>query len=167
MVTQRKVTVRHNKHMYIAVQPAIEGEVGLLRVHCAVGAVVHRNGQRVLRGQRGGQVDPKSRVPARMTRQLLSVQGYDGRHGGALKFQPDLLAVGVFGGGKFLCIEAGTAEVIVAAVGAVSGVPCVRQGHVLRVCAGLGKLPAGMKQVGSAHIGTLLFCTVSGLLLIV
>ena len=35
MVIQRKVTVRYNKDMYIAVDAAIEGKVRFLRVHRA------------------------------------------------------------------------------------------------------------------------------------
>ena len=68
MVTQRKVTVRYNKDMYIAVQPAIEGKVRFLRVDRAVGAVVHGHSQRVLRSQRGGQVDAESGIAARVAR---------------------------------------------------------------------------------------------------
>ena len=68
VVIQRKVTVRYNKDMYIAVQPAIEGKVRFLRVDRAVGTVVHGHSQRVLRSQRGGQVDAESRIAARVAR---------------------------------------------------------------------------------------------------
>ena len=151
VVIQRKVTVRYNKDMYIAVQPAIEGKVRFLRVDRAVGAVVHRDSQRVLRSQRGGQVDAEGGIAARVARQLLVVQGDDCRHGGTLKFQPDLLIVGVCGGGKFLGIGAGPAEVIVAAVGAVGGVPCVGQGHSHRCRAGFCELPMGIEIQCAAH----------------
>ena len=151
VVTQRKVTVRYNKDMYIAVQPAIEGKVRFLRVDRAVGAVVHGHSQRVLRSQRGGQVDAEGGIAARVARQLLVVQGDDCRHGGTLKFQPDLLIVGVCGGGKFLGIGAGPAEVIVAAVGAVGGVPCVGQGHSHRCRAGFCELPMGIEIQCAAH----------------
>ena len=151
VVIQRKVTVRYNKDMYIAVQPAIEGEVRFLRVDRAVGAVIHRDSQRVLRSQCGGQVDAEGGIAARVAGQLLVVQGDDCRHGGTLKFQPDLLIVGVCGGGKFLGIGAGPAEVIVAAVGAVGGVPCVGQGHSHRCRAGFCELPMGIEIQCAAH----------------
>ena len=151
VVTQRKVTVRYNKDMYIAVQPAIEGKVRFLRVDRAVGAIVHGHSQRVLRSQCGGQVDAKGGIAARVAHQFLIVQGDDCRHGGTLKFQPDLLIVGVCGGGKFLGIGANPAEVIVAAVGAVGGVPCVGQGHSHRCRAGFCELPMGIEIQCAAH----------------
>ena len=151
VVTQRKVTVRYNKDMYIAVQPAIEGKVRFLRVDRAVGAVVHRNGQRVLRSQHGGQVDAEGGIAARVVSQFFAVQGNHCRHGGTLKFQPDFLIVGVRGGGEFLGIGAGPAEVIVAAVGAVGGVPCVGQGHSHRCRAGFCELPMGIEIQCAAH----------------
>ena len=86
VVIQRKVTVRYNKDMYITVQPAIEGKVRFLRVDRAVGAVVYGHSQRVLRSQRGGQVDTEGGIAARVADQLLVVQGDDCRHGGTLKF---------------------------------------------------------------------------------
>ena len=43
VVVQRKMAVGHNQHMYIAVNAAVEGEIRLLRVDRAVGAVVNRD----------------------------------------------------------------------------------------------------------------------------
>ena len=151
VVIQRKVTVRYNKDMYIAVDAAIEGKVRFLRVDRAVGAVVHGHSQRVLHSQCGGQVDAEGGIAACMAGQFLVVQGDDCRHGSTLKFQPDFLIVGVCGGGEFLGIGAGSAEVIVAAVGAVGGVPCVGQGHSHRCRAGFCELPMGIEIQCAAH----------------
>ena len=151
VVIQRKVTVRYNKDMYIAVDAAVEGKVRFLRVDRAVGAVVHGHSQRVLRSQCGGQVDAEGGIAAHMAGQFFAVQGNHRRHGGTLKFQPDFLIVGVCGGGKFLGIGAGPAEVIVAAVGAVGGVPGVGQGHSHRCRAGFCELPMGIEIQCAAH----------------
>ena len=61
--------------MYIAVDAAVEGEIGLLRVDRTVGAVVHRDNQRVLRSQCGRQVDTEGGVPARVACQLPARSG--------------------------------------------------------------------------------------------
>ena len=151
MVVQRKMAVGHNQHMYIAVNAAVESEIRLLRVDRAVGAVVNRDCQGILCGQRGCQVDAEGRVAACMAGQFLTIQGDNSAHGYALKFQPDLLAFGMGGGGKFLCISTGSAEIIVAAVGAVLGVPCVGQGNSMCGLAGLGKLPALIETDHRAH----------------
>ena len=64
MVVQRKMRLGHNQQMHRAVDAAVEGEVGLLRVDRAVFAVVHGDGQGVLRGQRGRQIDTEGGVAA-------------------------------------------------------------------------------------------------------
>ena len=144
VVVQRKVRLGHNQQMHRAVDAAVEGEVGLLRVDRAVFAVVHGDGQGVLRRQRGRQIDTEGGVAALMPGQLLPVQRDHGGHGNALKFQPDLLAVTVVGGLKRLCIKAGAAVVVIAAVLSVLGVPGV--GQCDRGCF-LGGVPACKQPV--------------------
>ena len=114
---------------YIAVNAAVEGEVGLLGVDGVVVAVVHIHAQQVAAvAQRIGNVHAKCRIAALVLSQLLLVQIDLGGHGNGVKLQN---GASVFRQGDVRQhggVAAGAAVVVIAAVLPVHGVPGVGQG---------------------------------------
>ena len=136
---------------YIAVNAAVEGEVGLLRVDGVVVAVVNRNNQLICTIVQGiGDVHTEGGVAALVLSQLLLVQIDLGGHGNGVKLQNGASAfrqddVRQHGG-----VAAGAAVVVVAAVLTVYSVPSVGKGDRL-VMTFLGKSPTGVQQNCFAH----------------
>ena len=124
-----KVSSRYNMQRNIAVNAAIEGEVGFLRVHGVIVAVVYIYAQQVAAvAQRIGNVHAKCRIAALMLSKLLLVQVDLGGHGNGVKLQND---TSVFRQGNVRQhggVAAGAAIVVIAAVLPVHGVPGVGQG---------------------------------------
>ena len=124
-----KVCSGYNMQRYIAVNAAVEGEVGLLGVDGVVVAVVHIHAQQVAAvAQRIGNVHAKCRIAALVLSQLLLVQIDLGGHGNGVKLQN---GASVFRQGDVRQhggVAAGAAVVVIAAVLPVHGVPGVGQG---------------------------------------
>ena len=124
-----KVSSRYNMQRNIAVNAAIEGEVGFLRVNGVVVAVVYIYAQQVAAvAQRIGNVHAKCRIAALMLSKLLLVQVDLGGHGNGIKLQN---GTSVFRQGNVRQhggVAAGAAIVVIAAVLPVHGVPGVGQG---------------------------------------
>ena len=124
-----KVSSRYNMQRNIAVNAAIEGEVGFLRVNGVVVAVVYIYAQQVAAvAQRIGNVHAKCRIAALMLSKLLLVQVDLGGHGNGVKLQN---GTSVFRQGNVRQhggVAAGAAIVVIAAVLPVHGVPGVGQG---------------------------------------
>src|SRR5699024_7406475 len=125
-------------------------------------AVVDADGQQVVVLQSAGQLDPEGRIPALVPGELVAVEIDLGRHRRALKFQPELFAGGQLGAGELLCVPAGAAVIVVAAVLAVFCVPGVGQGHGLAVGRGKtgaavlpGKQPSGVPGFNLPHAALL------------
>src|SRR5699024_181142 len=123
VVAQGKVGRRHQDEVHVAVQPAVDGEVGPRGGDRVRAGVADRHGQLVVLLQVVGQVHPEGGVPARVFGQLFAVQVDFGGHGGALELQPGPAALGQFGLVQVPQVPALAAVVIVAAVLAVLGVP--------------------------------------------
>ena len=124
-----KVCSGYNMQRYIAVNAAVEGEVGLLGVDGVVVAVVYIYAQQVAAvAQRIGNVHAKCRIAALMLSKLLLVQVDLGGHGNGVKLQN---GTSVFRQGNVRQhggVAAGAAIVVIAAVLPVHGVPGVGQG---------------------------------------
>ena len=124
-----KVNSGYNMQRNIAVNAAIEGEIGFLRVDGVVVAVVHIHAQQVAAvAQRIGNVHAKCRIAALMHSELLLVQVDLGGHGNGVKLQN---GASVFRQGDVRQhggVAAGAAVVVIAAVLPVNGVPGVGQG---------------------------------------
>ena len=124
---QIKVGIVDTDQIDIAVQTAVEGKVSHLGIYDLVGGIIHQNSDLGGIGDVFGDVHPPGRITAMMLCQLLSAHIYLGRGVGA----PDLQIVEIcfrqFGLLQGLDIQAGTAEIVIAAVKAVLGVPGVGQ----------------------------------------
>ena len=146
-----KVCSGHNMKRYIAVNAAVEGEVGLLRVDGIVVAVVNGNHQLICAVVQGiGDVHAEGGVAALVLGHFLTVQADNCSHSYAVKLQNRAPAVGQFRLLQCTGVAAGAAVVVIAAVLPVNGVPSVGQGDWL-VMTFLGKSPAGVQQNCLAH----------------
>ena len=136
---------------YIAVNAAVEGEVGLLRVDGIVVAVVNGNHQLICAIVQGiGDVHAEGGVAALVLGHFLTVQADNCSHSYAVKLQNRAPAVGQLRLFQRAGIGAGAAVVVVAAVLTVYSVPGVGQGDRLAMTF-LGKSPAGVQQNCLAH----------------
>ena len=148
---QCKVRGGHNMQRYIAVNAAVEGEVGLLRVDGIVVAVVNGNHQLICAVVQGiGDVHAEGGVAALVLGHFLTVQTDNCSHSYAVKLQNRAPAVGQLRFLQCTGVAAGAAVVVVAAVLTVHGVPGVGQGDWLAMTF-LGKSPAGVQQNCLAH----------------
>ena len=146
-----KVCSGHNMQRYIAVNAAVEGEVGLLRVDGIIVAVVNGNHQLICAIVQGiGDVHTEGGVAALVLGHFLTVQTDNCSHSHAVKLQNRAAAVGQLRLFQRAGIGAGAAVVVVAAVLTVYSVPCVGQGDRL-VMTFLGKSPTGVQQNCFAH----------------
>ena len=146
-----KVCSGHNMQRYIAVNAAVEGEVGLLGVDGVVVAVVNRNNQLICTIVQGiGDVHTEGGVAALVLGHFLTVQADNCSHGHAVKLQNRAAAIGQLRLFQRAGIGAGAAVVVVAAVLTVYSVPSVGKGDRL-VMAFLGKSPTGVQQNCFAH----------------
>ena len=127
VIAQRKMGLGHQNQADIPVQPAVKGEIRLLRVDSLAAGVADRDSQLVVVLQVIGQIHPEGRIPAGVLGQLFAVQIDFGRHGRALKFQPDPAVFRRFRPVQVAEIPAFAPVVVVAAVLAVLGVPGVGQ----------------------------------------
>ncbi len=153
VVVKRKVRRRDDQQLDIAVDAAVEGEVGLLRVDAIVLGVVDGHAQGVgARDQRVGDVHAEGRVAAVVVAQGLSVDLDVGRGVDALELQVDDLRGGVERRRvKAALVGAGAAPVVVAAVLAVDGVPGVGHVDLLNGAGGTREIPALVQVDVSAH----------------
>ena len=136
---------------YIAVNAAVEGEVGLLGVDGIVVAVVNGNKQLICAVVQGiGDVHAEGGITALVFGYFLTVQADNGSHSHAVKLQNRAAAVGQLRLLQCTGVGAGAAVVVVAAVLTVHGVPGVGQGDRL-VMTFLGKSPTGVQQNCLAH----------------
>ncbi len=129
-ISQREMRRRHDKQLYRAVQAAVKRKIRLLRIDGIVIGIVHRDGECVLRAQVRRKINAERRKTALVPRQLFAVQKHLGRIGRAVYLEPNPVAVcqcGQFVPAQCARIAAGTAVIIVAAVLAVDGIPCVGQ----------------------------------------
>ena len=146
-----KVRSGHNMQRHIAVNAAVEGEIGLLRVDGVVVAVVHIHAQQVTAvAQRIGNVHAKCRIAALMLSELLLVQIDLGGHGNGVKLQNGASVfrqddVRQHGG-----VAAGAAVVVIATVLPVDGVPGMGQGDGF-VVSFFGKNPVLVQKNCLAH----------------
>ena len=146
-----KMGGRHDMKRYIAVNAAVEGEVGLLRVDGIVVAVVNGNHQLICAVVQGiGDVHAESGVAALVLGHFLTVQTDNCSHSYAVKLQNRAPAVGQLRFLQCTGVAAGAAVVVVAAVLTVHGVPGVGQGDGFLVSF-LGESPAGVQQNCLAH----------------
>ena len=146
-----KMSSGHNTQRYIAVNAAVEGEVGLLRVDGIVVAVVNRNNQLICAiVQSIGDVRTEGGVAALVLGHFLPVQADNCSHSNAVKLQNRATAVGQLGLFQRAGVAAGAAVVVVAAVLTVYSVPSVGKGDRL-VMTFLGKSPTGVQQNCFAH----------------
>ena len=120
---------RHDDEIHIAVEAAVEGEIGHLRVDAVVCAVVDGDCEGVFIFQSIGEVGAEGRVAALVMGESLSVQRDVGGHGGAEEFDEAALAGFKFRLFKCLRVDGGAAPVVVSAVLSVDGVPGVGEGH--------------------------------------
>ena len=127
VIAQRKMGLGHQNQADIPVQPAVKGEIRLLRVDSLAAGVADRDSQLVVVLQVIGQIHPEGRIPAGVLGQLFAVQIDFGRHGRALKFQPDPAVFRRFRPVQVAEIPAFAPVVVVTAVLAVLGVPGVGQ----------------------------------------
>ena len=141
---------------YIAVNAAVEGEIGFLRVDGVIVAVVHRDGQYIVAGAQGvGNVHAEGGVAAVVAAHVLPVQADLRRGIHAVKFNPHFLRVRVeFRLLKRQRVSACAALVVVAAVLPVDGVPCVRNGDFARLTVQIRELPAVLEFNDVSHVGT-------------
>ena len=146
-----KVRSGHNMQRYIAVNAAVEGEIGLLRVDGIIVAVVHIHAQQVAAvAQRIGNVHAKCRIAALMLSELLLVQIDLGGHGNGVKLQNGASVfrqddVRQHGG-----VAAGAAVIVIATVLPVDGVPGMGQGDGF-VVSFFGKNPVLVQKNCLAH----------------
>ena len=146
-----KVGGGHNMQRYIAVNAAVEGEIGLLGVDGIIVAVVNRNHQLICTIVQGiGDVHAESRITALVLGHFLTVQTDNCSHSHAVKLQNRATAVGQLRFSQSAGIGAGAAVVVVAAVLTVYSVPSVGKGDRL-VMTFLGKSPTGVQQNCFAH----------------
>ena len=146
-----KVGGGHNMQRYIAVNAAVEGEIGLLGVDGIIVAVVNRNHQLIGTIVQGiGDVHAESRITALVLGHFLTVQTDNCSHSYAVKLQNRAAAVGQFRLLQYTGVAAGAAVVVVAAVLTVYSVPSVGKGDRL-VMTFLGKSPTGVQQNCFAH----------------
>ena len=146
-----KVCSGHNMQRYIAVNAAVEGEVGLLGVDGVVVAVVNRNNQLICTIVQGiGDVHTEGGVAALVLGYFLPVQTDNCSHSNAVKLQNRAVAIGQLRFLQFTGVAAGAAVVVVAAVLTVYSVPSVGKGDRL-VMTFLGKSPTGVQQNCFAH----------------
>ena len=146
-----KMSSGHNMQRYIAVNAAVEGEVGLLGVDGVVVAVVNRNNQLICTIVQGiGDVHTEGGVAALVLGHFLPVQADNCSHSNAVKLQNRAVAIGQLRFLQFTGVAAGAAVVVVAAVLTVYSVPSVGKGDRL-VMTFLGKSPTGVQQNCFAH----------------
>ena len=149
-VAQRDVVFRDHHQADVAVDAAVEGEVGLLGVDAVVDAVVHLDGELVVLFQQVGDMDTEGGVAAVVGADVLAVQQNFGAGIDALELQPDFLRSCVERrSGKGGAVGAGAAPVIVAAVLAVFCVPSVGQLHQSGLAVRPGELPV-LHELGDA-----------------
>ena len=128
----------------VAVDAAEEGEVGGLRIDVIAHRIVGddlEHGALPL-GEIGRDVELESRIAALVTADEGFIEIDGGRLVDAVEGEKDALVLRVVDGGKFKCIGAGAAEVVVFAVRAVKSIPGVRERDGLRHLARLCKQPA-------------------------
>ena len=136
---------------YIAVNAAVEGEIGLLGVDSVVVAVVNGNHQFICTIVQGiGDVHAESRITALVLGHFLPVQADNCSHSHAVKLQNRAATVGQLRLFQRAGIGAGAAVVVIATVLPVYGVPSVGKGDRL-VMTFLGKSPTGVQQNCFAH----------------
>ena len=127
VIPQRKMGLRHQNQADIPIQAAVESEIRLLGIDGLAAGVADRDSQLVVSLQAVGQIHPEGRIPAGVLGQLFAVQIDFGRHGRALKFQPDPAVFRRFRPVQVAEIPAFAPVVVVTAVLAVLGVPGVGQ----------------------------------------
>ena len=141
----------HNMQRYIAVNAAVEGEVGLLGVDGVVVAVVNRNNQLICTIVQGiGDVYTEGGVAALVLGHFLPVQADNCSHSNAVKLQNRAVAIGQLRFLQVTGVAAGAAVVVIATVLPVYSVPSVGKGDRL-VMTFLGKSPTGVQQNCFAH----------------
>ena len=151
-VAQRDVVFRDHHQADVAVDAAVEGEVGLLGVDAVVDAVVHLDGKTVILFQQLRDVDTEGGVAAVVGADGPAVQQDLGAGVDALELEPDLLRSRVERrSGEGSAVGAGAAPVVVAAVLTVLRVPCVGQRDGCRGAVRPGELPVLHKLGNASH----------------
>ena len=149
-VAQRDVVLADHHQADVAVDAAVEGEVGLLGVDAVVDAVVHLDGELVVFCQQIGDMDTEGGVAAVVGADVPAVQQNFGAGIDALELQPDFLRSCVERrSGKGGAVGAGASPVIVAAILAVFCVPSVGQLHQNGLAVRPGELPV-LHELGDA-----------------
>ena len=154
-VIQVEVRSRHADEPGLAVQPAIEREVGHLRVDALVRAVVHVHRQHVVVPEGVGQIHAPRGVAAVVVHERRPVERHVRRGIRPLQFEVHPLAGRQLAARDAALIAAGAAVIVVAAVLPVQGVPCVRQRDGLRRLPRLGERPAVVQRADVAPAGLL------------
>lgn len=131
MVIQIDMLLRHDEQPDIPIDAAVEREIGLLRIHAVVHAVVDGDLERVPCGQRVGDVGPERGVPAVMMHDMPAVQRHVGRRVHPEKLQIHALRRGIEPWHvEYPAIPARSTPVVVAPVLTVPAVP--RMGQIDR-----------------------------------
>ena len=117
----------HRDDVHIAVQSAVEGEVRRLRIHVLVGRVVNDDGEAVFRLDFPCDLHAPRGIAAVVMGERCAVHIHIGGGIRAAHFQIQLLSLRKLVCQKLLCIAAGAAEIIVAAVLSVLRVPRMGQ----------------------------------------
>ena len=120
---QLKVCGGNGHDLHTAVQTAVEGKVCGLGINSLVGGVIHQNSQTVVISQGIGDIHTPCGVAAVVVSQMFAVHVGIGRGVGTVDLQIILFALRQLCFGDHSGIAAGTAEIIVAAVLTVFGVP--------------------------------------------
>ena len=122
----------HGNQIDISVKTAVESEVGHLRINAVVGGVIHGNRKGILPRQLVGQIHTPGGITAVVVREMFPVQIDVGGGIGTVDFQ--IMPVPCHHGitAQFLFIHTGAAEIIVAAVLPVCGIPGMGQRNVFK-----------------------------------
>ena len=129
VIIQLKMAFGHTDQIYVPVQAAIEGKVCHLRINAVIGRIVHQNGQHVFITQILSQIHSPGGETAVMMGKVFAVQIYIGRGCGAANLQIILAGFRQVCLCDGFCVAAGTAEIVVSAVLAVSCIPGMRQSN--------------------------------------
>lgn len=159
MVHQIKMTGIRTDDVHRAIQSAVEGEVGHLRIDPVVDAIVHSDHQQIFLPQIFRQIDPEDGVSAVMVRQLFAIEIDVGRGAGASDLQEAAVRLGKVCPADALSIPPHAPVIVVAAILAVNVVPGVGKidpdpvgGHLGRAGAILfGKRPFSQQWNYSPH----------------
>ena len=119
-----KVLFGHGDQVHTAIQPAVEGEVRLLRIDAVVVLVADGDFQEILFRQLSAELHAKGRITSFVTAELFPVQKDLAGVRRAVELQKHPLADG-FCGVQLPTIPAGAAIIVVAAVLTVQSVPGV------------------------------------------